>query len=164
MFQTKSIRFLHPNMNMVEDFFVRYRGGANSPTLALSMTEFEDEDATILCYGGMLPVAIEAARNLLIKNEISCRIVAPSILYPLDHTPLIELMTPNGPIVTVEESAAPFGFGAEIAALLAEVNLLYQRKFGRVGASEQSIAAARTLEDEILPQSDDIIQAVIQRL
>ncbi|MBN07651.1 MAG: hypothetical protein CMM45_07460 [Rhodospirillaceae bacterium] len=150
--------------DMVEDFFVRYRGGANSPTLALSMTEFEDEDATILCYGGMLPVAIEAARNLLIKNEISCRIVAPSILYPLDHTPLIELMTPNGPIVTVEESAAPFGFGAEIAALLAEVNLLYQRKFGRVGASEQSIAAARTLEDEILPQSDDIIQAVIQRL
>ena len=117
-----------------------------------------------LTSAAFYPIAIEAARSLLIKSEISCRIVAPGILYPLDHSSLIELMTTNGPIITVEESAAPFGFGAEMAALLAEENLLSQRRFGRVSASEQSIAAAKTLEDKILPQSDDIIQAIMERL
>lgn len=149
---------------MVGDFFANYVGDEAAPQLSLSLTEFEDEDATLIVYGGMLPVAMEAAQTLLMDHEVSARIVAPGRLHPLDISVLAAQLAEGGLVVAAEEATSAYGFGAEIAAALAESGALSGRKFARVGALNGTIGAARSLEDEILPQASDLVAAVLERL
>ena len=149
---------------MVGDFFVNYAGDPTAPQLALSLTEFEGEDATLITYGGMIPIAMAAAQTLLLDHEISIRIVAPGRLYPLDISVLVENLAEDGLVVAAEEATVAYGFSAEIAAALAELDALNGRKFARIGALNGTIGAARSLEDDILPQADDIVTTVLERI
>jgi len=147
---------------MSGDFFVEYKGKADAPWVSLSLTNFEDEEATIICYGGMVSVAMEATLNLLMQDEISVRILAPSRLHPLEGQELISLLAPEGPVLVAEEGGIHFGFGSEISALLAEKGILKTRDFARLGAKELAIACAQPLENQVLPQCDDIYNAVLE--
>ncbi|MFQ5458177.1 MAG: dehydrogenase E1 component subunit alpha/beta, partial [Myxococcota bacterium] len=146
---------------MAGDFFAFFAGEDAAPSLCLSLTEFEDERATLICYGGALPLAMEAAVRLLTEFEISVRVLAPGRLYPLDVEGLGELLVPGAPVMTLEEGSLPAGFGAELGAALAERFPGRMGGFGRIGARELPVAAARSLEDDILPQCDAVVRRMI---
>jgi pyruvate/2-oxoglutarate/acetoin dehydrogenase E1 component len=144
---------------MVGDFFVHMTGPEDGPWLSLSLTEFADEAVTLVCYGGMLPIVMEAAEQLLLEHEIPARIVAPSKLSPLDKAGLLKLCPADNPLLVVEEGAASFGFGAEVIANIAMSRS--NQRLARLGAAAPVIGAARSLEDAILPSSRTIVQAVL---
>ncbi|MBF0189503.1 MAG: hypothetical protein HQL50_16395, partial [Magnetococcales bacterium] len=147
---------------LVDDFHVRHRDPDGAGWLVLSLSAFCDEEATLIGYGGMLAPMKEAAKLLLIEDEISVRILLPARLHPFDGQGLHRLCVPGEPVIAVEEGAAPYGFGSEIAALLAEQTPALP--FARVGAVPTAIAASRTLEDQILPDADTIRATVLSRL
>lgn len=150
-----------------DDFEVRYLGegsaGDDVPLACLSLTGFEDEDVTIYAYGGMSPFVMEAARELLVDEEISARIVLPAELHPMPRAHLAAAWAEGSAVLAVEEANADFGFGAEVLATLAEAGCT-GKGAARLGARPTVIASSRVLEEETLPQARDVVQAVLHLL
>ncbi|MFC7644146.1 hypothetical protein ACFQX6_27995 [Streptosporangium lutulentum] len=74
----------------------------------LAVVELHDADdypdCVIIAPGGMAHRALAAMRSLLVEQEISCRLLVPSRLYPLDVEKLLPFV---GDVVLVaEESTA----------------------------------------------------------
>jgi pyruvate/2-oxoglutarate/acetoin dehydrogenase E1 component len=78
----------------------------------------EGADVTLLAYGAMLPVCARAAEAL--EGEASCELVDIRSLRPLDEETILRSVAKTGRAVIVHEAPRTVGFGAELAALLAE--------------------------------------------
>jgi pyruvate/2-oxoglutarate/acetoin dehydrogenase E1 component len=65
-------------------------------------------------------------------------------------------------VVVIEECAAGPGFGAELGAMLLETG--YRGKFARVASPPIPIPAARSLEEQVLPDEEGVMHAVMRVL
>ncbi len=79
----------------------------------------EGTDLSIFAYGAMVPTALEAA-DALERDQISVEVVDLRSLVPLDERAVVASVEKTGRAVIVHEAARFCGFGAELAALLAE--------------------------------------------
>jgi pyruvate/2-oxoglutarate/acetoin dehydrogenase E1 component len=144
----------------VGDFAVRTGDGA-WPALTFSGNRFSGGEATIVAYGGMLPIALDAATRLILEEEIFTEVVALGQLLPLDLDPVLESVARTKALVTVEEGTLTAGVGAEIAARVQEAAWDDLRgPVRRVAARDGIIPSAPTLEDEALPGVEDLMAAV----
>ena len=105
-------------------------------------------DITIIAYGGMTSLAIKASEELLLRDEIEANVVSPFQIKPLPDFPEIKT-----PIVIVEETQSEFGWGAEVGLRFRDLPST------RVGAKPTPIPASRNLEQQTLPQVNDIVMA-----
>ncbi len=80
------------------------------------------DDATIVAYGSMVPVA-EAAADAL-EGEASIEVLDIRTLKPLDEDALLAAAGKTGRVVIVQEAPRTAGYGAELAAILAEKAML----------------------------------------
>jgi pyruvate/2-oxoglutarate/acetoin dehydrogenase E1 component len=137
-------------------------GDGRYPSLTFSGTDAGGGTATLVTYGGMLPIVLEAATRLILEQEVFTEVVALGQLAPLDLDPVLESVARTGALVTVEEGSRTGGVGAEIAARVQEAAWDdLQRPIERVAARDGIIPAARTLEDAALPGVDDVVAAVL---
>lgn len=144
----------------VDEFRV-VEGEGPWPALTFSGNDFSRAEATLVTYGGMLPIALEAATRLILQDEVFTEVVALGRLLPLDLEPVLESVRRTGALVTVEEGTLTAGVGAEIAARVQELAWGDLRgPVRRVAARDGIIPSARTLEDEALPDADDVVAAV----
>jgi len=136
--------------------------GGDYPALLLSGSDLEDASVTIVTYGGMLPLVLDAVTELILEHEIFCEVVVPSRLLPLDLEPIVESVMRTGALVTVEEGTLTAGFGAEIAARVQEAAWHELRNaVKRVAADDGIIPAARGLEHAALPGAVDVMDAIL---
>jgi pyruvate/2-oxoglutarate/acetoin dehydrogenase E1 component len=136
--------------------------GARYPALTFSGTDFGEGSATIVTYGGMVPVVLDAVTELILEHEIFCEVVALSQLLPMELEPVLESVARTGAVVTAEEGTLTGGFGAEIAARVQEVAWTDLRgPVRRVAARDGIIPSARPLEDAMLPSAGDVVDAVV---
>ena len=123
-------------------------------------------DGLLLCYGGMTRAALDAAATLRAREKLDLGLVVVSQLAPAPATHLEKIITEDAPaaVVTVEEAPAEGGWGAEMIATIERIRdsrRLGAVSYRRVGAKSTPIPGARDLEDEVLPQADDIVAAVL---
>jgi 2-oxoisovalerate dehydrogenase E1 component len=145
------------------DEFRCVEGGGPYPALTFSGNGLSGGEATLVTYGGMLPVALEAARELVLEHELFTEVVALGQLLPLDLDPVLESVARTGALVTVEEGTLTAGVGAEIAARVqAEAWDDLRRPVCRVAARDTIVPAARPLEDEMLPGAADVVGSVME--
>jgi pyruvate/2-oxoglutarate/acetoin dehydrogenase E1 component len=129
--------------------------------LTFSGNGFAGGETTIVTYGGMLPIVLEAAVRLIIEDELFTEVVCLSRLLPLDLEPVLESVSRTGSLVTVEEGTLTGGVGAEIAARVqSEAWDDLRRPVERIAARDGIIPAAPTLEEAVLPGVDDVVSAV----
>jgi len=76
-------------------------------------------DVTLVSWGAMLKETLEAAERLSGDN-IEAEVIDVATLKPLDDVTIIEAVTRTGRMVVVQEAPLTCGFGAEIAARVAE--------------------------------------------
>ena len=76
----------------------------------------EGTDVTLIAYGAMVGVCERAADEL----DVSCEIVDIRSLRPLDESAILASVAKTGRVVIVHEAPRTAGFGAELAALIAE--------------------------------------------
>jgi 2-oxoisovalerate dehydrogenase E1 component len=126
------------------------------PTFTLTIPNYQSQ-ITLATYGYNFELARAAAQTLLMEHEIFCEIVLFSQLSPFELTPLTDSLARTRRLVTVEEGGHTLGWGAEVAARAAEA--LPGIKIARVAARDLPIANAKTLEDAILPSTEQIIEA-----
>ena len=75
-------------------------------------------DVTLIAYGAMVGVCERAAETL--AGEASCEVVDIRSLRPLDEAAILASVAKTGRVVIVHEAPRTAGFGAELAALIAE--------------------------------------------
>ncbi len=135
---------------------------ADYPALSFSGTDFSEGTATIVTYGGMVPIVLEAVTELILEHEVFCEVIALSQILPLELDPVLESVGRTGALVTVEEGTLTGGFGAEIAARVQELAWSDLRgPVRRVAARDGIIPSARPLEDAMLPDARDVVEAIV---
>jgi pyruvate/2-oxoglutarate/acetoin dehydrogenase E1 component len=82
----------------------------------------EGTDVTLVAYGSMVPLCEQAADGL--DGEASVEVLDLRTLKPLDEDALLESAAKTGRVVIVQEAPRTAGFGAELAAVLAEKAIL----------------------------------------
>jgi pyruvate dehydrogenase E1 component beta subunit len=76
-------------------------------------------DVTLLCWGPMVAIAIEAA-ELLERDGISCLICDIRTLAPLDDDGVLSAVRATGRVVVIQESPRNCSLASELVALVAE--------------------------------------------
>src|SRR5881409_506702 len=82
----------------------------------------EGDDVTLVAYGAMVPLCERAAETL--AGEASVEVLDIRTLKPLDEDALLASAGKTGRVVIVQEAPRTAGYGAELAAILAEKAML----------------------------------------
>jgi acetoin:2,6-dichlorophenolindophenol oxidoreductase subunit beta len=120
----------------------------------------EGEDATIVAIGRMVHVAKRAA-DALAKDGVSCELIDPRTISPLDEDSILESVEKTGRLVVVDEAHPRCGMAADIAGLVAD------RAFRALKAPVKQVTAPHTpvpfspvLEDAFIPSAERVVAAV----
>lgn len=73
-------------------------------------------DVTLVTYGGMVPVALEAAERVTVSVEV----IDLRTLFPWDRATVLESVARTGRLLLVQEPQGSAGMAAEVAAVVAE--------------------------------------------
>ena len=124
----------------------------------------EGSQVSIITYGALVHRA-EVAAAALDREGISVEIVDLRSLSPYDWEAIRGTVQKNHRVIVAYEDMLSWGYGAEIAARIAE-ELFDQldAPVKRVAAMDTFCAYQPKLEDAILPQTDDLATAVRQLL
>jgi len=117
-------------------------------------------DVTIVATGWMVHQALEAA-DRLIQDGVSTEVLDPRCLVPFDKAALFESVAKTHRVVIVEEAAKTGGFGAQIAAWLAEE--LFDEldaPIQRVASKDVPIPFSPPMEEFVIPNVGDVVAAV----
>ncbi len=118
-------------------------------------------DVTLVCYGGMVPRCMEAAKALA-EEGIETEIVDPRTLIPLDTKTIIASAKKTGRVLIVHEACKTAGFGAEIAAAIAESEAFAHLKapINRLCGADAPMPFSPGLEKNAVPAQEAIQNAV----
>jgi 2-oxoisovalerate dehydrogenase E1 component len=120
----------------------------------------EGSQVSIITYGAVVRRAEVAAASLE-RNGVSVEILDLRSLSPYDWVAISASVCKTHRVIVAYEDMLSWGYGAEIAARIAEE--LFDEldaPVKRVAATDTFCAYQPKLEDEILPQTDDIVAAV----
>jgi len=123
----------------------------------------EGNDITIITYGATVYRSAVAAKKVAEEQGIDTEIIDLRSLNPYDWESIANSVRKTGKVLVVYEDAESWGYGAEIAARIA--NELFEYLDGpvrRVAALDTFVAYNPDLEDAILPQVEDIAEAVTE--
>ena len=122
-------------------------------------------DLTIVTWGATVQKSLEAAARLAETDGADIEVIDLRTISPWDKDLVGESVRRTSRVLVVHEDVLTAGFGAEVAAWLAqEVFTDLDAPVRRVAAKDTHVAYAPVLEKAILPQIDDIVvgaQAVL---
>ncbi len=127
--------------------------------LDLCFVPREGSDVTLVSWGTMVPETLEAAETLG-QEGISAEVIDVATLGPIDSDTILASVEKTGRLVIVHEAPLTAGFGAEIAARVAEHGLLsLHAPVTRVAAPDTIVPLPR-LESAYMPSAAQIREAV----
>jgi pyruvate dehydrogenase E1 component beta subunit len=118
----------------------------------------EGEDATIVTLGLHVHRALDAAEELA-GEGISAEVVDLRSLVPLDTDTIIDSIAKTGNLVVVDEDYRSYGVTGEIVASVADEALGTLDSVERVALPDVPIPYSRSLENEVVPDTEDIVAA-----
>jgi len=132
--------------------------GRYTVPLGSARTAREGTDCTLIAYGAMAAVSLEAAEAAAGRGW-SVEVIDLRSLAPLDTAAVIASVTKTGRTVIVHEAPRTCGYGAELAALIAEQALTsLQAPVLRVTGYDTPFPY--TLEHTYLPDANRVMRAI----
>lgn len=118
----------------------------------------EGKDITIVANLLMVYRAMEAA-EILEKEGISVEVIDPRSLVPFDYETVTRSLEKTGRLMIVEEDTRRNGWGAEVAAQIAEDAIyLLDAPIKRVATYDTVLPFAPILENYVVPSVDRIVE------
>jgi pyruvate dehydrogenase E1 component beta subunit len=118
----------------------------------------EGEDLTIVCYGRMVPLSLQAAEALA-EEGISTEVVDLRCLRPLDIETVLKSIRKTNRALVVYEGWKRYGVGAEIAAEIQEHAFDdLDHPVERISGAEVPLPYATSIERAALPRLEDVIE------
>jgi 2-oxoisovalerate dehydrogenase E1 component beta subunit len=121
----------------------------------------EGTDLTIVTYGAMVHTADEAARHVAERDGTSVEVLDLRSLVPWDRDAVLASVAKTSKVIVLHEDTRTSGFGAEIAATIAEE--AFEDLDGpviRIAAPDTPVPFSPPLEKTYLPQVEDVVGAI----
>ncbi|MGD0156015.1 MAG: dehydrogenase E1 component subunit alpha/beta [Terracidiphilus sp.] len=120
------------------------------------------KDITLVTYGALVPRAIQAAHHAERDHGIDTEIIDLRTLNPYDWEAIAESVRKTNRVIVAHEDMLSWGYGAEIAARIAdELFDELDAPVRRIGSMDTFVAYQPVLEDAILPQPETILKAIV---
>ncbi len=120
-------------------------------------------DITVVTWGALVQKSLEAAERLQRRTGVEVEVIDIRTLVPLDKETIFRSVRKTGRVLVAHEEMRTGGFGGEIAALIAEECFEWlDAPVKRVASLDTWVAYCPPLEKAILPQTQDIEQALEQ--
>jgi 2-oxoisovalerate dehydrogenase E1 component len=121
----------------------------------------EGSDLTIVTFGALVQRSVLAARKIQEKKGVSVEILDLRSLLPYDWEAIAESIKKTSRALVAYEDTRSFGYGAEIASRISdELFDWLDAPVRRVGAKDIWVPYHPDLEEAMLPQTPDLIQAI----
>jgi 2-oxoisovalerate dehydrogenase E1 component len=123
----------------------------------------EGSDVTVVTCGALVKRSLDAAKQAADQHGVEAEVLDLRTLSPLDMDTIAESVKKTNKVVVVHEDALSFGIGAEIAARIADDLFPWlDGPVRRVASMDTWVAYAPQLEEVILPQTGDVLEAVLE--
>ena len=121
----------------------------------------QGKDLTIVTYGATVQRALVAAKEVEEQNGVSAEIIDLRSLSPVDWETIGASVRKTSRVIVAHEDARSWGYGAELAARIADDLFAWlDAPVRRVASLDSFVAYAPQLEDAILPQTADLAAAI----
>jgi 2-oxoisovalerate dehydrogenase E1 component len=118
-------------------------------------------DLTVITYGAVVPRALQAVQRLDREEGLKIELIDLRTLSPYDWETIAASVTKTNRVIVAYEDTLSWGYGAEIAARIAdELFENLDAPVKRVAAKDTFIAYQPVLESAILPQVQDLYLAM----
>jgi 2-oxoisovalerate dehydrogenase E1 component len=122
-------------------------------------------DVTVVTYGALVPRALQAASKAAREHGIETEVLDLRTLSPYDWEAIADSVKKTSRVIVAYEDMKSWGYGAEIAARIAdELFEDLDAPVKRVAAMDSFVAYQPVLEDAILPQPEDILRTIVELL
>ena len=156
-----------PNPVMFFEHVMLYNESATTPApedcpdMCSAIVRKIGTDISLVTYGGSLPKALEAARQLA-QQDVSVEVIDLRSLRPLDTDTLFRSVEKTHRLLVVDEGWRTGSLAGELCALVAE-NCFWSLDAPpiRVCSEEVPIPYPKHLEDAVTPQVAKIVEAVL---
>ncbi len=165
---------------LLSDYWLEYMGGSNRKSvkfdvpssgiiapvsipiesihLGQAIIRETGSDLTMVSVGIGVHRSIEAAREL-IKHDITSDVIDLRSVSPLDKETVLKSVSKTQRLVVIDEDYQDFGLSGELAAICLEAGLSFT--YDRV-CTRETIPYARKLEDQVLPNTQRIIETALK--
>ncbi len=117
------------------------------------------QNLTVITYGALVHKALQAAQQIESRNpEVTIEVIDLRSLSPYDWPAIQASVEKTSRVMIAHEDTLSWGYGAELAARIA--NELFHRldaPVGRVAALDTWVGYNPQLENEILPQVENLV-------
>ena len=118
-------------------------------------------DLTVITYGAVVPRALQAAQKLEREHGVKVELIDLRCLNPFDWDAIATSVSKTNRAIIAYEDTLSWGYGAEIAARIADELFDHlDAPVRRVAAKDVFVAYQPILEDAILPQAEDLLRAM----
>ncbi len=118
-------------------------------------------DLTVITYGAVVPRALQAAQKLEREHGVKAELIDLRCLNPFDWEAIAASVHKTNRAIVAYEDTLSWGYGAEIAARIADQLFDHlDAPVRRVAAMDTFVAYQPILENAILPQTADLYRAM----
>jgi 2-oxoisovalerate dehydrogenase E1 component beta subunit len=119
------------------------------------------DDLTVVTWGAMVHTACDAAARAADEHGISAEVIDLRTIVPWDREAVLASVSRTGKALVLHEDTRTAGFGAEIAATIAEeIFEDLDAPVVRLTAPDTPVPFSPPLEQRFIPQVDDVLAAV----
>jgi 2-oxoisovalerate dehydrogenase E1 component len=139
-----------------------YPGAGYMVPFGKSSVRREGTDVVILTWGALVQRSLLAAQQAE-KDGVSAMVVDLRTIAPFDWDGIADAVRRTNRVIIAHEDQLTCGFGAELAARIADELFEYlDAPVRRVAALDTPVAYCPDLEEVILPQASDVLEAIQQ--
>jgi 2-oxoisovalerate dehydrogenase E1 component len=125
----------------------------------------EGSALTVVTYGALVQRTLVAAKEIEERSGAQVEVIDLRSLSPVDWEAIARSVRKTNRVIVAYEDSISWGYGAELAARIAdELFPWLDAPVRRVGSTDTFVAYAPDLEDAILPQTDDLREAIAETL
>ncbi len=121
----------------------------------------QGSDLTVVTYGAVVQRTLMAAKAMEDRHGVSVEVIDLRSLSPVDWETIYNSVRKTNRVLVAYEDSLSWGYGAEIAARIADETFAYlDAPVKRIAATDTFVAYAPELEDVILPQVESLRAAM----
>ena len=139
-----------------------YPGSSYMIPFARAATRRDGTDLVVVTWGALVQRTLVAAQQAE-KDGINVMVIDLRTIMPFDWEAVAAAVRKTSRVVIAHEDQLTCGFGAELAARIGDELFEYlDAPVRRIGALDTPVAYSPVLEEEILPQTSDLLRAILE--